>query len=157
MKKLSLVFAAALSLTAFGCKKGGGSDCNTAIDHSMELSKAAMEKSGIDPKVLVKMKDVGLKHCTDDKWSAEVTKCMIDAKSEKDSGACYAKLSPEQQEKMNKAAMELMTADAVHAPSPAGSAAAATPPTTDMAGSGAAPGSAATDSAGSAGSAAAPK
>jgi hypothetical protein len=148
MKKLSLVFAAALSLTAFGCKKGGGSDCTTAIDHSMELSKAAMEKSGIDPKVLVKMKDVGLKHCTDDKWSAEVTKCMIDAKTEKDSGACYAKLSPEQQDKMNKAAMELMTASAVPAPAPA--------PTTTTPPPAADPGSAGS-AAGFAGSAAAPK
>jgi hypothetical protein len=156
MNKTSLVFAALLSLAAFGCK-GGGSDCTKAIDHSMELSKAAMEKSGIDSKVLVKMKDVGLAHCKDDKWSDEVTKCMTDAKTEKDSGACYAKLSPEQQEKMNKAAMELMTADAVHAPAPAGSAAAATPPAADT-GSAAAPGSAAAaDSAGSAGSSAAPK
>jgi hypothetical protein len=147
MKKISLVFAAALSLAAFGCKKGGGSDCTKAIDHSMELSKAAMEKSGIDPKVLVKMKDIGLQHCNDDKWSAEVTTCMVDAKTEKDSGACYAKLSPDQQEKMNKAAMELMTASAVPAPAPA--PAPATPPAaTD-------PGSA--GSAAPAGSAAAPK
>ena len=148
MKTISLVFAAALSLTAFGCKKGGGSDCTKAIDHSMELSKAAMEKSGIDPKVLVKMKDVGLQHCTDDKWSEEVTKCMVEAKTEKDSGACYAKLSPEQQEKMNKAAMELMTASAGPAPAPA-PAPATTPTTTPPA---ADPGSA-----GSAGSAAAPQ
>ncbi|HEY1550804.1 MAG TPA: hypothetical protein VGG28_23405 [Kofleriaceae bacterium] len=117
MKTISL--ALVLSLAAFGCNKGGGADCSKALDHSMDLSRAAMEKSGIDAKVLDKMKDVGLQHCKDDKWSAEVTKCMTDAKTEKDSGACYAKLSPEQQEKMNKAAMELMTASAVHAPAPA--------------------------------------
>jgi hypothetical protein len=150
MKKISIGFAVALSLAAFGCKKGGGSDCTKAIDHSMELSKAAMEKSGIDAKVLVKMKDVGLQHCNDDKWSAEATTCMIDAKTEKDSGACYAKLSPEQQEKMNKAAMELMTASAAPAPAPAPAPAAAPAADTGSAGS-------ATDSAGSAGSAAAPK
>jgi hypothetical protein len=151
MKKTSLVFAAALSLAAFGCKKGGGgSDCGKAIDHSMELSKAAMEKSGIDPKVLVKMKDVGLQHCNDDKWSEEATKCMIDSKTEKDSGACYAKLSPDQQEKMNKAAMELMTASAVPAPTPAPAPAPATTDSGSAGSAGSAPGSAA-------GSAAAPK
>ncbi|HEX4453511.1 MAG TPA: hypothetical protein VH143_21720 [Kofleriaceae bacterium] len=141
MKTISLVVAAALSLTAFGCKKGGGSDCTKAIDHSMELSKAAMEKSGIDAKVLEKMKGIGLQHCTDDKWSEEVTKCMVDAKTEKDSGACYTKLSSDQQDKMNKAAMALMTASAAPTPAPAP----ATPPAAET-------GSAA----GSAGSAAAP-
>jgi hypothetical protein len=136
MKQLSIVFV--LSIAAFGCKKGGA-DCDKAIAHSMELSKADMAKMpGVDDKMLQKMKDLGLDHCKADKWSEEVLKCMADAKTETDSQACYGKLTPEQSQKMNKAAMELMTPPAA----PAGSAAA------DPAAAG---------SAGSAGSAAAPQ
>jgi len=129
MKNLSLVFVAALAFTAFGCKKKGG-DCETAISHSMELSKADMAKMpGMDEKVLAKLKSMGVQHCKDDKWSDEVIKCMTDAKSEMDSQACYGKLPHEQQEKMNKAMMEEMlklappTPPAVETGSAAGSAA----------------------------------
>jgi hypothetical protein len=58
--------------------------------------------------MMQKMKDVGLQHCRDDKWSDDVVKCMVEAKAETDAQACYGKLSAEQQDKMNKAAMALM-------------------------------------------------
>lgn len=115
MKKLSIVLV--LSLAAFGCKKGGA-DCDKAITHSMELSKADM--AGVDDKMMGKMKDLALQHCRDDKWSDEVVKCMAEAKTGTDSKSCYGKLTADQSQKMNKAAMELMTPPAA----PAGSAAA---------------------------------
>jgi hypothetical protein len=134
MKRISLVFMAALSIAVFGCKKKGD-DCDVAIQRSMELSKADMQKMpGVDDKMLDKMKDVGLARCREDKWSAEALKCMTDAKTEKDSQACYGKLSGEQQAKMNNAAMELMKppagvgSAAPPAGSAAGSAGSVTPP-----------------------------
>ena len=108
MTKLSIVFVGALALAAFGCKKKGG-DCAGAITHSMDLAKADMAKTpGMDDKMMQKMKDIGMQHCKDDKWSADVLKCMTDAKTETEAQGCYTKLTPEQQDKMNKAAMEAM-------------------------------------------------
>ena len=74
MNKLSLVFVAGLAFATFGCKKkGGGADCDKAINHSMELSKADMAKMpGMDDKTMEKMKDIGLQHCKDDKWPDDV-------------------------------------------------------------------------------------
>jgi hypothetical protein len=133
MKKMSIVFVAALSLAAIGCKKKGG-DCAKAIANSMELSKADLGSA--DDKTKAKMKDLGVSHCKDDKWSDEVVQCMTDAKAEAEAKNCYGKLTPEQQDKMNRSMME--------APPHAGS---------DMAGSAAA-GSAPPSADGSAGSAA---
>ena len=108
MKKTSLVFVAALAFAAFGCKKKGG-DCETAINHSMELSKADMAKMpGMDDKLIAKMKGIGVERCKEDKWPEDVVKCMTDAKAETDAQACYGKLPHDQQEKMNKAMMEEM-------------------------------------------------
>jgi hypothetical protein len=110
MKTITIAFAAALSIAALGCKKSGA-DCDKAIDHSMEMSKADMQKMpGMDDKIMHKLKDIGVQHCKDDKWSAEITKCMVDAKTETDGQACYSKLSPEQQKKMNDAMMQTMMA-----------------------------------------------
>jgi hypothetical protein len=107
MHKLSLLFVAVLSFAA--CKKGGGgADCAKALDHSMELASADMKSRGNDDAMLQKMKDLGLQHCKDDKWADDVLKCMVDAKTEAEGKACYGKLTPEQQDKMNKAAMEMM-------------------------------------------------
>jgi len=85
MRKMSFAFIAALVLAAVGCSKTGGADCAQAINHGMELSKADMAKMpGMDDKMLEKLKDLGLQHCKDDKWSDEVLKCMSEAKSQAD-------------------------------------------------------------------------
>jgi hypothetical protein len=119
MKKISFVFAAALAFAATGCKKKGA-DCGQAIANSMELSKADMAKMpGVDDKMMAKMRDLGVEHCTADKWSDDAIKCMSDAKTMADAQGCYGKLSAEQRDKMNKAAAAMMTP-----PSGAGSAAA---------------------------------
>lgn len=149
MKNISFVFVAALSFAAFGCKKksgGGAGDCVKAIDNSMAVSKADMEKMGVDAKLMAKMKDVGIQHCKDDKWPDAAIKCMTDAKTEADAQACYGKLSSEQQDKMNKAAMELAT--------PTGDGAGSAGSAADVGSAGSAMGSD-MGSAGSAGSAAA--
>jgi hypothetical protein len=183
MKNFSIVFVVALSLAASGCKKKGGADCDKAIANSMELSKADMAKMpGIDDKMMAKLKDLGVQHCKNDKWSDETVKCMSGAKTQAEAQGCYGKMTPEQQQKMNKGMMELMTppgaggsaaasgsaaADGSAAPATGsdtgaaagGSAGAATGSDTGAAGSAAAgSGSAApADTGGSAGSAAAPK
>ncbi len=121
MKKISIVVIAALSLAAFGCKKksagsgsgsgavGGGGDCSAAIANSMEVSKAEMTKMpGVDDNALAKMRDLAVKHCTDDKWSDDVIKCMVGAKTQAEAQGCYGKLTPEQQDTMNKAMIHMM-------------------------------------------------
>jgi hypothetical protein len=153
MKRISIVFVAALAVAAVGCKKKGA-DCDKAISNSLAVSKASMP--GVDDAMLAKMKDLGVQHCKEDKWSDDVVKCMIDAKSQADAQACYGKMPADQRDKMNKAAMELMTP-----PGGAGAAAAGSAAGSDMgaagagsaAGSDTAPGSAAGGSA-AAGSAA---
>jgi hypothetical protein len=145
MKKTSIVFVAALSLAAFGCKKNGG-DCTKAIGNSMEVSKASM--AGVDKTLLAKMRDLAVKNCQDDKWSGEAITCMTDAKSEAEAQGCYSKLTADQQAKMNKAAMELASPAAGSGSGTAGSApAAGGADTAGSAGSGSAAGS---DTAGSA-------
>ena len=112
MKKMPVILIAAFSLAAVGCKKkgaGGGADCAQAINHSMELSKAEMQKMGTDNATMKKLVDLGIQRCTEDKWPDAAIKCMVDAKTMSDAQACYGKLSQEQQDKMNKAAMELAT------------------------------------------------
>jgi len=168
MKTLSFVFISALAVAALGCKKksetsaSAGGDCAKAINHSMELSKAEMEKMGTDAAMMQKMVDVGIKRCNEDKWPADAIKCMTDAKTMADAQTCYGKLSKEQQDKMNKAAMELaMPAGggepgSAAAGSDAGSAAEGSAAGSD-AGSAAAGSAAGSADAGSAGSAAAPQ
>lgn len=127
MKNLAFVLVAALPFAALGCKKGGaGGDCAAAINHSMELSKDMMVKMGTDDATMAKMKDVGIQHCKDDKWSDDAIKCMVDAKAMADAQACYGKLTQEQRDAMKNATKDLRpTAPAAGstATPPAGSAA----------------------------------
>jgi hypothetical protein len=116
MNNIALGFVIAASVAGFGCKKSGG-DCAKAIAHSMELSKADMAKMGVDDKMMAQMASLGVQHCKDDKWPDEAITCMLDAKAIADAQACYGKLSQDQRDKMNKAAMELKPT------TPAGSAA----------------------------------
>lgn len=127
MTKISFVLVAALA--AVGCKKGaggGGGDCDKAISHSMDLSKDDMKKMGVDDAMMGKMADLAKQHCKDDKWSGEAVTCMVDAKTEADAQGCYDKLTKDQRDKMNKAAMALQPAAAPTPPTPTEPA---TPPT----------------------------
>jgi hypothetical protein len=130
MKKLSIVVVLALAAVACGKKDApaaapvaAGPDCGKAIANSLEVSRATMTKLGVDAKTLDKMRDLGVQHCKDDKWPADAIQCMADAKTEANAQGCYGKMAPEMVEKMNKAAMEMMTASAA-AGNPGGSPAA---------------------------------
>lgn len=157
MKKI--LFMAALTFVAVGCKKknnageGAGSasaavpaatggTCQQAIDNSMALSKDDMAKMpNFTPELADKMKALGVTRCEGDKWSPEAIKCMVDAKTMADSQACYDKLTQDQRDKMQKAAMELMAPPA--AGSDMGSGSAAPAGSADGSGSAAPAGSAA--------------
>lgn len=142
----NLLFVAAISLSVFGCKKGGGSaDCDAAINHSMDLAKDDMKKMGTDDKMVAKLVDIGKQRCKEDKWGNDALKCMVDAKDEKAAQGCYDKLTKDQQEKMNKAAMEAAMANA-----PKGDMAGSAAPAGDMAGSAAPAAGSAAPAAGSA-------
>ena len=173
MKTLPIVFVAGLSLAAFGCKKKGGADCDKAITNSMAVSKADMAKMpGVDDKMMAKMKDLGVQHCKDDKWSDDTVTCMSDAKTQGDAQGCYGKMAPEQKEKMAKAMMDIMTppggggmggaGGSAAAGGSAGAAMGSDPGAAGSAGAGSTPAGAANtagsaDTAGSAGSGTAPK
>ena len=125
-----------------------------------------MEKApGMDAAMMQKMADLGVQHCKDDKWSADAIKCMNDAKTMTDAQGCYGKLSPDQQKKMNQAAMDMAmaqhgggSADSTGSAGSAAGSAGSAAGSDSAAGSGsAAAGSAETGSGSAAGSAAAPK
>jgi len=122
MKHSPVSFALALSLATIGCKAKGGADCDRAIRHSMELSKDAMAKMGVDSALMQKMTDVGIRRCKEDQWTAAVTTCMSNAMTMTDAQACYGKMTQEQQDTMNAAAMELSTPPAPAAGPGSGSA-----------------------------------
>ena len=154
--KTAFAFVAVLSFASVGCPKkvNEGKYCAKAISNSMALSKAVMEKTpGMDAKMMQRMEDLGVQHCIDDKWSADATKCMTDAKTMTEAQGCYGKLTQDQQDKMNKAAME-MGASAGSASGSAGSAAGSD---SAAGGSGSAAAGSAETGTGSAGSAAPPK
>jgi len=118
MNKISIVFVAALSLAAFGCKKKGG-DCDKAINNMMEVSKAEMSKMpGMDDKMMDKMKGIAMQHCKDDKWPDDVLKCLSDAKAMGDADTCTKKMPKDMQDKMSKDMMAAMTGGAGAAPPP---------------------------------------
>lgn len=86
-----------LAILAAGCSKKGA-DCDAALSHSITFS-------GMEGAMADKMKAVGIQHCKDDHWPEAALTCMVEAKTQDEAQACYGKLSAEQQDKMNKAAM----------------------------------------------------
>src|SRR2546430_10261185 len=114
MKKISIVFVAALSLAALGCKKkGGGGDCAAAMDHAMEVGKGDMAKQpGMDDKKMAEMKAMMVNHCTTDKWGDDVLKCYMDAKDSAGLQPCMTKLKKEQSDALMADMMKMMSAGA---------------------------------------------
>ncbi|MEZ4366411.1 MAG: hypothetical protein R2939_09005 [Kofleriaceae bacterium] len=120
MKKLSIVFIAALSVSAFaGCKKkdeaGGGAASGCAslgawIDKTgnAEIPKDAppmMAKMAESMKKAIPAIKAGLTGaCTTDKWSPEAISCITGLKSmsKSEGKKCMDKLSPEQQANLDK-------------------------------------------------------
>jgi hypothetical protein len=117
LKKISMVLCAGLFAVTFtsGCKKdeksaGGGCDgLGTKMKAQMasEMPKdvpADMKKSVEE--MGNKMADMLVKHCKDDKWSADVVKCGNEAKDPKKE--CMGKLTAEQQKKLEDDMMKAM-------------------------------------------------
>lgn len=151
MKKISIAFVTTLSLLAFaGCKKkGGGGDCDSSINSAVDRMIDQQMKEGMkDEKVTPEMKKMAedmanqmkpkmkaamSKSCKDDKWSADMLKCMDDAKTMDEMEKCESKLTPDQKKNMDKAMNDAMGMGGGHemdekpTEAPAGSAAAAAP------------------------------
>ena len=152
MKNVSIVFLAALSFAA--CKKGGGaSECASVVPAAIDRSMPDMKKemAGVpDDKLAAfgtSIKGVMVKHCTEDKWSADILKCLAAGKTGDDMQKCSKAIPKDQQDKLDKdmeEAMKPLMADMMKA---AGGGA---PPAGDMAGSAAAPAGSAGETAGSA-------
>ena len=115
MKKMMIV-AALLAASAAGCKKKG--DCKTTIQgvvDRMMKQEGGDKMKDMPPEMkkqmdamMSKMVDVMTKRCVDDKWSADVLKCLNDAKSEDELKKCDDKLTPEQKAAEKKAEAEAM-------------------------------------------------
>ncbi|MCX5741217.1 MAG: hypothetical protein NT062_01820 [Proteobacteria bacterium] len=98
-----------------------GGDCTKALANSMAVSKAEMTKMGVDDKMAQQITDLGVQHCTEDKWGPEAITCMTAAKTMAEAQGCYGKLTAEQV-KRNTAAKALMPAAPAGSGSNAGSA-----------------------------------
>jgi hypothetical protein len=106
-------------LTAAGCSKKG-SDCDSAIGKGMDNFSATLKansgkSSMITPQIMEEMqKRLGtlrttlIQRCTEDKWPAEVTTCFATVSKRDEMQACQSKLSPEQQQKVTQAVMQVM-------------------------------------------------
>lgn len=113
MTKLGIVFVAAVSLTAFtGCKKKGG-DCSSSVNGLVDRMMDA-EMKGAGDKMTPEMKKMAedmkktmvtamVKVCEDDKWSADMLKCMDDSKDEASAKKCDEKLTPDQKKHLDEA------------------------------------------------------
>ena len=126
MKKISIVFVAALSLAAFGCAKSASGSGEAAYKDRPVLTVARQSTTvwwsrrppaaGMDDKMNGKMKDVAMSHCKDDKWSDDVVQCMSEAKTDTDFQTCQGRLTPEQKDGVQKAMKDLKTAGGGMAP-----------------------------------------
>ena len=107
---MRLVLAAALLAAA--CSKGdSGPPCDKVVDHMMELTKQMMP--GHDPESLGNRQQM-IDQCKQRKLTGAERKCLVDAKTFNDLGACS---------KAKKSAAPAPAAPEPPAPTPAGSAA----------------------------------
>jgi hypothetical protein len=92
------LIVAALLFAGCGKKSDSGPSCESAIDKAL----AAMPGGpGGGDEIKGKLKPIYVKHCTDDKWSADVKKCYAnDVKDMSGMKACRGKLTQEQQDKV---------------------------------------------------------
>ena len=108
MNKLSMLLFASLALA--GCKKkASGDDCANVIPAAVDRVMPEMQKEmgGAMPADKVtamgtKMKDVLIKRCTEDKWSADYLKCLGNGKTSADMETCDKTLPKDQKEKLDK-------------------------------------------------------
>ncbi|MBA3393732.1 MAG: hypothetical protein H0T89_13880 [Deltaproteobacteria bacterium] len=104
MRNLTSALVVVLLLAAAsGCKKKpGGGDCAASLDNAMTVSLPEMKKNNVPDDAIPKMKQVSLARCTEDKWSADVLKCLAESKTSADVTGCQDKLDAKQQEAWTK-------------------------------------------------------
>jgi len=106
------LFVAVLALAACG-KKGSqapAGDCAASVDNAIRLSKEEFKKSGVLDSTVPKIRDASVTRCTEDKWSNEVLKCFVDAKSSDEVTKCQNKMTKEQNDNIAKAITAAMAA-----------------------------------------------
>jgi len=113
MKQRSIVFTAVLLLATASCGKQAPTppapDCAGAVDNILKVSQEDIQKASIDS---AKLKDVLLGRCKEDKWSGDVTKCVIAAKMTQGLTNCQDQvMTPEQKDKLAKAIQDVAGAD----------------------------------------------
>jgi hypothetical protein len=123
-------------LAAAGCSKKGG-DCDAAIAKGINnLTESVKSRGGPQLEaslaIVDKLKGALTKHCTEDKWPAEVIQCFTTVTNQKDMRGCQEKLTTEQKSKLMTDIQQVMMG-AMRMPPGAGH------PST-LAGSGAPPG-----------------
>jgi hypothetical protein len=90
-----LILIAALLFAGCGKKSSSGPSCADAIDKAV----AAMPGGPGGDEMKGKLRGIFTKHCTEDKWNADVIKCYAnDAHDMQSMKACREKLTPEQQQ-----------------------------------------------------------
>jgi hypothetical protein len=123
-----LVACVALAAALAGCGKRGNqatAQCAEAaqkgVDAMVALTKERLAKAQLPPEVRAKMEErtkkleelaprlraVITNRCVDDKWPAEVIECTGKVTTMDDVRTCRAKLTPEQQAKVQKEEMDL--------------------------------------------------
>ncbi len=121
MWKLTCI-AASITALGIGCGKSADPSpaavvtqtpaerCKAAIDNAMERSKDEIAKAnptmaGLVPTMAAAM----VKHCTEDKWSADATKCLVAAGSYAATEECQGMLTGEQLKRLNDDLMTIVT------------------------------------------------
>lgn len=113
MKQLIWIMAAGLLVGGAACKKkgddkGGGAAAGTACADAAAKAVASLPAGPEGAVVQEKLKGIYLKHCTENKWPAEVQSCYANAKGMADLRGCRSKLPPEQGAKLQAEIMSTM-------------------------------------------------
>jgi hypothetical protein len=91
-------------LAAAGCSKKSA-DCDAAIAKGINnLTESVKSRGGPQLEaslaIIDKLKGTLTKHCTEDKWPAEVVQCFTTVSNQKDMRGCQEKLTTEQKSKL---------------------------------------------------------
>lgn len=144
----TLALSVVLALAACGKKEKQSvpaGDCTVSVDNAINLSKEEFKKSNIPDATVPNIREASITRCKEDKWSNEVLKCFVDAKSNEEVTKCQNKMTKEQNDNIAKAITAAMAQDQ--------GSGSETPPPPDNGSAGS--GSAGSGSAGSGGAAAA--
>jgi hypothetical protein len=120
MLKTTLISLCGLVL-AVGCGSKGGdaAQCSAAAEKGVTTMQAAVKArapSSATPEQVAqitdgigKLKDVLVKHCTEDKWPKDVIDCYSNASSQQEFKACRERLPKEAADKLRADEMQVMS------------------------------------------------